>query len=109
MNAVLQTRAPDMHPDEWAARIQLAAAYRIFDMLGWTEMIYNHITVRLPASVTNGEKPAEDRRARQQAGHAQPLAGEPRGLHRPRGDPRAPAAGPLRDAHAHHHRAGGRL
>ena len=56
MNAVLQTRAPDMHPDEWAARIQLAAAYRIFDMLGWTEMIYNHITVRLPASVTKGEK-----------------------------------------------------
>jgi ribulose-5-phosphate 4-epimerase/fuculose-1-phosphate aldolase len=45
-----------MHPDEWKARVQLAAAYRIFDMLGWTEMIYNHITVRLPDSVTGGEK-----------------------------------------------------
>ena len=45
-----------MHPDEWQARVQLAAAYRIFDMLGWTEMIYNHITVRLPDSVTRGEK-----------------------------------------------------
>jgi ribulose-5-phosphate 4-epimerase/fuculose-1-phosphate aldolase len=45
-----------MHPDEWAARVQLAAAYRIFDMLGWTEMIYNHITVRLPDSVTGGDK-----------------------------------------------------
>jgi len=56
MNAVLQNRVPDMHPDEWAARVQLAAAYRIFDMLGWTEMIYNHITVRLPDSVTRGEK-----------------------------------------------------
>ena len=56
MNAVLQARAPDMHPDEWQARVQLAAAYRIFDMLGWTEMIYNHITVRLPDSVTHGEK-----------------------------------------------------
>ena len=33
MNAVLQARAPDMHPDEWQARVQLAAAYRIFDML----------------------------------------------------------------------------
>ena len=53
MNAVLQ---PKMHPDEWAARVQLAAAYRIFDMLGWTEMIYNHITVRLPDSVTGGQK-----------------------------------------------------
>ena len=56
MNAVLQNRAPDMHPEEWAARVQLAAAYRIFDMLGWAEMIYNHITVRLPDSVTRGEK-----------------------------------------------------
>ena len=56
MNAVLQERAPDMHPEEWQARVQLAAAYRIFDMLGWAEMIYNHITVRLPDSVTGGEK-----------------------------------------------------
>ncbi|MEJ5992107.1 class II aldolase/adducin family protein [Ramlibacter sp. PS3R-8] len=56
MNAVLQPRAPDMHPEEWQARVQLAAAYRIFDMLGWVEMIYNHITVRLPDSVARGEK-----------------------------------------------------
>jgi ribulose-5-phosphate 4-epimerase/fuculose-1-phosphate aldolase len=33
---------------ERRARVELAAAYRIFDMLGWTEMIFNHITVRLP-------------------------------------------------------------
>ena len=43
---------PGFHPDEWAARVQLAACYRIFAMLGWVEMIYNHITVRLPDSVT---------------------------------------------------------
>jgi ribulose-5-phosphate 4-epimerase/fuculose-1-phosphate aldolase len=30
------------------ARVELAAAYRIFAMLGWTEMIFNHITVRVP-------------------------------------------------------------
>ncbi len=53
MNAVLK---PQMHPDEWQARVQLAACYRIFDMLGWTEMIYNHITLRLPDSVTGGSK-----------------------------------------------------
>jgi ribulose-5-phosphate 4-epimerase/fuculose-1-phosphate aldolase len=45
-----------MHPDEWQARLQLAACYRVFAMLGWTEMIYNHITVRLPDSVTAGQK-----------------------------------------------------
>ena len=33
---------------ERAARIDLAAAYRIFDHLGWTEMIFNHITLRVP-------------------------------------------------------------
>jgi ribulose-5-phosphate 4-epimerase/fuculose-1-phosphate aldolase len=37
-------------PEEWNARVQLAAAYRIFDWLGWTELIYNHITLRLPGS-----------------------------------------------------------
>ena len=44
------------HPDEWAARVQLAACYRIFAMQGWTEMIYNHITVRVPHSVSGDEK-----------------------------------------------------
>ena len=45
-----------MHPDEWQARVQLAACYRVFDMLGWTELIYNHITVRLPESVAGEAK-----------------------------------------------------
>jgi ribulose-5-phosphate 4-epimerase/fuculose-1-phosphate aldolase len=56
MNAVLKPPANGMHPDEWQARVQLAACYRVFDMLGWTEMIYNHITVRLPQSVSGGQK-----------------------------------------------------
>ena len=34
--------------DEWHARLELAACYRLFDHLGWTEMIFNHITVRVP-------------------------------------------------------------
>ncbi|MGH8820092.1 MAG: class II aldolase/adducin family protein [Rhodoferax sp.] len=53
MNAILK---PTLHPDEHKARTELAACYRIFAMLGWTEMIYNHITVRLPDSVTGGQK-----------------------------------------------------
>jgi ribulose-5-phosphate 4-epimerase/fuculose-1-phosphate aldolase len=56
MNAVLKPRAASVHPDEWKERVQLAACYRVFAMLGWTEMIYNHITVRLPDSVTGGQK-----------------------------------------------------
>jgi ribulose-5-phosphate 4-epimerase/fuculose-1-phosphate aldolase len=45
-----------MHADELLARVELAACYRVFAMLGWTELIYNHITVRLPDSVTGGAK-----------------------------------------------------
>jgi ribulose-5-phosphate 4-epimerase/fuculose-1-phosphate aldolase len=57
MSAALRPQAArGMHPDEWQARVQLAACYRIFDLLGWTEMIYNHITVRLPDTVTGGAK-----------------------------------------------------
>ncbi len=33
---------------EMEARRQLAACYRIFDMMGWSESIYNHITVKVP-------------------------------------------------------------
>ncbi len=39
---------PQMSDAEWEARQQLAACYRVFDMLGWSEMIYNHITVKVP-------------------------------------------------------------
>ncbi|EAT09786.1 class II aldolase/adducin family protein [Sphingobium sp. 10 DY56-G10] len=38
----------DMTPQEWEARQQLAACYRIFDHMGWSELIYNHITLRVP-------------------------------------------------------------
>ena len=50
------SRQAEFHPDEWAARVQLAACYRVFALLGWTEMIYNHITVRLPESVSGTDK-----------------------------------------------------
>lgn len=38
---------------EWQARVQLAAAYRIFDHLGWSELIYNHISLRVPGEDTH--------------------------------------------------------
>lgn len=38
----------DTVPGEAAARRELAACYRLFALLGWTELIYNHITLRLP-------------------------------------------------------------
>jgi ribulose-5-phosphate 4-epimerase/fuculose-1-phosphate aldolase len=35
---------------ERAARVQLAACFRVFHLLGWTEMIFNHITLRVPGA-----------------------------------------------------------
>ena len=53
MTIYLQTAARPakdlpMTEAERKARVELAACYRIFDMLGWTEMIFNHITLRVP-------------------------------------------------------------
>jgi ribulose-5-phosphate 4-epimerase/fuculose-1-phosphate aldolase len=33
---------------EWQARVRLAGAYQVFHFLGWTELIFNHISVRVP-------------------------------------------------------------
>ena len=46
--AARPARTLPMGKAEQEARVQLAACYRIFDHLGWTEMIFNHITVRVP-------------------------------------------------------------
>lgn len=38
----------NMSDAEWQARQQLAACYRIFDYMGWNELIFNHVTVKVP-------------------------------------------------------------
>ena len=44
---------PDQWSDaEWRLRIELAAAYRLVDHFGWTELIYGHLTAHVP-----GEEP----------------------------------------------------
>src|SRR5437762_14049670 len=47
MGVALATRS-NLSRTEWDLRVQLAAAYRIADQLGWTELIYTHISVRIP-------------------------------------------------------------
>ena len=38
--------------EEWRARIDLAAIYRLTDHYGWTSVVYNHITLRIPDTDT---------------------------------------------------------
>lgn len=47
---VERSRPPGMPSDEWQARIELAACYRVFFARGWSEEIFNHITLRVPGS-----------------------------------------------------------
>jgi ribulose-5-phosphate 4-epimerase/fuculose-1-phosphate aldolase len=47
-NTARKPRNLPVSEGERAARLQLAACYRIFDHLGWVEMIFNHITLRVP-------------------------------------------------------------
>jgi ribulose-5-phosphate 4-epimerase/fuculose-1-phosphate aldolase len=41
---------------EWRARVTLAACYRVFFARGWSEEIFNHITLRVPGAP--GEPPS---------------------------------------------------
>jgi ribulose-5-phosphate 4-epimerase/fuculose-1-phosphate aldolase len=40
----------EVSPQEWQARVDLAACYRLVDKYGMTDLIYNHITARIPGS-----------------------------------------------------------
>ena len=52
-NAARPVKEAPITDVERKARVELAAAYRIFDMLGWVEMIFNHITVRVPGPASS--------------------------------------------------------
>jgi ribulose-5-phosphate 4-epimerase/fuculose-1-phosphate aldolase len=37
-------------PEEWAARVDLAAAYRACAMFGWEDLVFTHISLRVPGT-----------------------------------------------------------
>ena len=40
----------EVSPQEWQTRVELAACYRLVDIFGMTDLIYNHITARIPGT-----------------------------------------------------------
>ena len=48
----LPTAPEGMDLEEWKARVELAAAYRLTHYHGWTSVVYNHITLRVPGTDT---------------------------------------------------------
>jgi len=41
--------------EEWALRCDLAACYRLVAAYGWSDLVFTHISAKLPDSVTGGE------------------------------------------------------
>lgn len=47
LRAASKVRA-EVSPEEWQVRVDLAAAYRLVDHYGWTDMIFTHLSARVP-------------------------------------------------------------
>ena len=100
-------------------RVQLAAAYRIADHLGWSELIYTHISLRVPGpgapfpdqplrpALRRGHRlePGQDRPRGQPGGRAG-LRRQQGGLRDPRRDPRGARRRAVRLPHPHPRRHG---
>ena len=43
------TPEPQMAPGEWEARVDLAAAYRLVALYGWDDLIFTHLSARVPS------------------------------------------------------------
>jgi ribulose-5-phosphate 4-epimerase/fuculose-1-phosphate aldolase len=54
MNARSQIEIPSMQstvaPEEWALRVDLAACYRLVADFGWDDLVFTHITARVPGA-----------------------------------------------------------
>ena len=50
-----QTHQERCHPDEWQLRVDLAACYRLVALYGWSDLVFTHISAKLPPSVCGDE------------------------------------------------------
>lgn len=41
---------PDISQEEWQLRVELAACYRLFVRYGWTDLIFTHLSARVPGT-----------------------------------------------------------
>src|SRR5712692_7994559 len=53
MNTLAHDIAPlrdKVSPEEWAVRVDLAACYRLVAHYGWEDLVFTHITARVPGT-----------------------------------------------------------
>src|SRR6188508_639824 len=46
--ALIRSAKAHVSPEEWAVRTDLAAAYRAVAMYGWDDLVFTHISARVP-------------------------------------------------------------
>jgi ribulose-5-phosphate 4-epimerase/fuculose-1-phosphate aldolase len=46
--AITASLKEDVSPEEWKTRVELAALYRLVALHGWDDMVYTHISARVP-------------------------------------------------------------
>lgn len=50
MTAEARLPQPACSPEEWAVRVDLAAAYRLVALHGWDDLIFTHLSARVPGT-----------------------------------------------------------
>ena len=50
--ASVQSMKPGISPEEWNVRVDLAAAFRLAAMQGWDELLFAHLSARVPGKPT---------------------------------------------------------
>ena len=104
--------------EEWAIRVDLAAAYRLVAYYGWDDLIFTHLSARIPGpehhfllnpyqlmfEEVTASLAGQGRRPRQ-SGRPDPVHHQPRRLHHPFGGPHGARGRPRRDAPPHPRRA----
>ena len=53
MDDLAHRQSNSISAEEWTARTDLAAAHRLCEINGWTDLIFNHLTVRVPGEPQN--------------------------------------------------------
>ena len=53
MARVLSEKTEGMSSDEWSMRCELAACYRLFVRFGWTDLIFTHLSARVPGETNH--------------------------------------------------------
>lgn len=67
MNASSRLAVPSMRDhvsaEEWQTRCDLAACYRLVAHFGWSDLVFTHITARVPGHVRGSRADSDLRRA----------------------------------------------